>query len=43
MVLESINKGDDRVYLFDIGKINSAQTLATEMVRGVMDQMVANQ
>lgn len=40
---ESINKGDDRVYLFDIGKINSAQTLATEMVRGVMDQMVANQ
>jgi len=38
---KSINKGDDRVYFFDIGKINTAQKLATEMVSGVMDQMVA--
>jgi hypothetical protein len=38
---KSINKGDDRVYFFDIGKINTAQTLAIQMVRGVMDQMVA--
>ncbi len=38
---KSINKGDDRVYFFDIGKINTAQTLANEMVRGMMDQMVA--
>jgi len=37
----SNNKGDDSMYFFDIGKINTAQALAMDMVRGVMDRMVA--
>ncbi len=38
---KSDNKGDDRVYFFDIGKINTAQTLAMQMVRGVVDELAA--
>jgi len=37
----SSNTGDDRVYFFDIGKINTAQTLARQMISGTVTQMVA--
>jgi hypothetical protein len=38
---KSSNRGDDRVYFFDIGKISTAQTLALQMVGNTITQMVA--
>ncbi len=37
----SSNKGDDRAYFFEIGKIRTAQKLAMLMARSVIDGMVA--
>ncbi|HZV81769.1 MAG TPA: hypothetical protein VFF53_06335 [Geobacteraceae bacterium] len=37
---ESHNSGDDGLHLFDIGKQRTAQILARNMVRGVVEQML---
>lgn len=37
---KSYNEGDDRVFLFDWGKVNTANVLASEMVKAAVDSMV---
>jgi len=37
---KSYNEGDDRVFLFDWGKVNTASAMASEMVRIAVDSMV---
>jgi TolB-like protein len=37
---KSYNLGDDDVYFFDLGKINTANAMAAEMVRAVAEMMV---
>jgi len=37
---KSYSEGDDRVFLFDWGKINTANAMASEMVRIAVDSMV---
>jgi TolB-like protein len=37
---KSYNKGDDDVFFFDLGKINTANTMAAEMVRIIVEMMV---
>lgn len=36
---KSYNKGDDGVFFFDRGKINTAHTMASKMVRNVVERM----
>jgi hypothetical protein len=38
---KSYNEGDDDVYFFDMGKVNTCSALASEMVRAVVKKMVA--
>ena len=37
---KSYNEGNENVFFFDFGKINSANAMASEMVRAVIDAMV---
>jgi len=37
---KSFNEGDDRVFLFDWGKVNTASVMASEMVRIAVESMV---
>lgn len=37
---ESYNKGNDRVFFFDYGRINTASALASEMTRSLVDAMI---
>jgi hypothetical protein len=38
----SYNQGDDGVYFFNIGKVNTAHGVASEMVRSVVEKMAHN-
>ena len=38
---KSYNEGDDDVYFFDIGKVNTSSAMASEMVRAVVKKMLA--
>lgn len=37
---KSYNEGDDGVYFFDIGKVNTAHAMASEMARNVVEMMI---
>jgi len=37
---KSYNEGDDGVYFFDIGRVNTAHAMASEMVQAVVKMMV---
>jgi TolB-like protein len=37
---KSYSKGDDDVYFFDFGKVNTANEIASEMVRAIVEKMV---
>lgn len=39
---KSYNRGDDDVYFFDFGKINTANAMASEMVRAVIEMIVTD-
>lgn len=39
---KSYNEGDDSVFFFDFGKINTAHAMATEMTRNVAEMMFAD-
>ncbi|ABQ26183.1 hypothetical protein [Geotalea uraniireducens] len=36
---ESYNDGDDRVYFFDVGKVKTAEAMASQMTHAVVDMM----
>lgn len=36
---QSYNTGDERVHMFELGKISTASTLADQMVRGIAEQL----
>ena len=38
---KSYNEGDDGVFFFDWGKVNTAHTMASEMARVVLEKMMA--
>jgi hypothetical protein len=38
--IQSYNQGDDRVYFFDYGKVNTAHAMAAQMVELAVENLV---